>query len=52
MRHPIPRHPTSADLEWYRDFYGAPLDEGSSALDIAHMRRSLPAANCIRFVAL
>jgi hypothetical protein len=41
-----------ADLEWYKSFYGAPLESGSSALDIAHLRRSLPAANCIRFVAL
>ena len=39
-------------LEWYRTFYDAPPLEGSSALDIAHLRRALPAANCIRFVAL
>ena len=38
-------------LEWYKDYYGA-LDGGSSALDVPHLRRALPAANCVRFVGL
>ena len=38
-------------LEWYKNQYGA-LQSGSSALDIAHLRRSVPAANVVRFVAL
>ena len=38
-------------LEWYRNYYGD-VGGGSSALDIPHLRRALPAANCIRFVAL
>ena len=39
-------------LEWYRNGYGASLDSGSSALDVPHLRRSLPAANAVRFVGL
>jgi len=38
-------------LEWYKNMYGD-LAGGSSALDVPHLRRALPAANAIRFVAL
>lgn len=33
-------------LEWYKDFYG------KAVLDVAKLRQAVPAANCIRFVAL
>jgi hypothetical protein len=38
-------------LEWYMSAYTR-VRAGSSALDIAHLRRALPAANAIRFVGL
>jgi hypothetical protein len=38
-------------LEWYRRFYGT-THSGSSAFDIPHLRRAVPAANAIRFVGL
>ncbi|KAL1500339.1 hypothetical protein AB1Y20_013003 [Prymnesium parvum] len=38
-------------LEWYRNAYAA-VRSGSSALDIPHLRRAVPAANTIRFVGL
>ena len=38
-------------LEWYRSSY-AEVRTGSSALDVPHLRRALPAANVIRFVGL
>ena len=39
-------------LEWYKNLYSQPLASGSSALDVPHLRRALPAANAVRFVAL
>ena len=38
-------------LEWYKGTYAA-VRAGSSALDVAHLRRAIPASNVIRFVAL
>lgn len=38
-------------MEWYKGAYAA-VRAGSSALDVAHLRRAIPAANAIRFVAL
>ena len=39
-------------LEWYKTFYSASLSSGSSAFDVPHLRRSVPAANTVRFVGL
>lgn len=33
-------------LQWYRSFYA------SAVLDVPHLRQAVPAANCVRFVAL
>ena len=41
----------SMHLEFYMNMYGN-VRGGSSALDVAHLRRSLPAANAVRLVGL
>lgn len=38
-------------LEWYKDTFAA-VRAGSGALDVAHLRRALPAANVVRIVGL